>query len=137
MSSQPSDNGATEIDWAAALETALGDEALLDELVGEFLRECPVAMDEIVLAIEEADATRLRRSAHKLKGSLRIFVCPGATECAWQLEQLGKRLQIGDSAGAWPKEDAARAYELCQQLEKHISRITAALTERLDKQTGS
>jgi HPt (histidine-containing phosphotransfer) domain-containing protein len=78
------------INWSAALEAAGGDEALLLELVGVFLEEATTLMADIRRSIDQRDAVLLRRSAHTLKGSLRIFDSAVASGLAFQLEEMGR-----------------------------------------------
>ena len=57
------------MNWQAALDAAGGDRDLLAELAGEFDREADALLGQLQDAIAEADAGRVRRAAHTLKGS--------------------------------------------------------------------
>ncbi len=85
------------IDWSAALDAAGGDEALLLDLVGVFLDEATTLMADIRRSIDQRDAVLLRRSAHTLKGSLRIFQSAVASGLAFQLEEMGKDSVFDDA----------------------------------------
>ncbi len=127
---RPNDDSGL-INWATALEIADGDEGLLDELVAVFLDEAPAAMAQVLRSIEEADAVVLRRSAHTVKGSLRIFECPTAIEYAWQIEQIGRipEQEERDLTAA----DLTRAKEVWDLLNEQLSRILPAMEERIKK----
>lgn len=87
------------INWSAALEYAGGDEAFLPVLIETFLdEEAPKTMSEIRRAIDQRDAKQLRISAHRLKGSLRIFGSKVASDLAFQLEEMGKNDALGEAA---------------------------------------
>jgi len=85
------------INWSTALEHAGGDAALLLELVGVFLDEATTLMVDIGRSIDQRDAVLLRRSAHTLKGSLRIFDSAVASRLAFQLEEMGKASAFDDA----------------------------------------
>ena len=115
-SNQPdqSGNGAV-IDWAAALEATGGDQSLLGELVDLFLQEGRTLMADIRRSIEEGDTELLRRSAHTLKGSLRIFESDRAIDLAFQMEQIGKN------------EELEQAPEVLEQLAPQMELVVAEL----------
>jgi HPt (histidine-containing phosphotransfer) domain-containing protein len=77
------------IDWPAALEGAAEDKELLGELVTIFLDEYQNNLSDIRKSLNEGDALLLKRAAHTLKGSLRIFKSVRAQELSHQLEQMG------------------------------------------------
>ncbi len=70
------DPSGGELNWAAALERAGGDEGVLREVVRIFLDTSPGQLVEIRLALERRDAPALQRAAHTLKGSVGIFRGP-------------------------------------------------------------
>ncbi len=74
----------------AALERLDGDIALLKELAGLFLDECPARMAEIRRAIDGRDGLGLERSAHYMKGSVGHFAAREAFEAAARLERAGR-----------------------------------------------
>jgi HPt (histidine-containing phosphotransfer) domain-containing protein len=130
MSQQPNDESEL-VNWSAALEATDGDEGLLGELVTVFLDEAPASMAQLLGSIEQADAVVLRRSAHTVKGSLRIFECSTASDYAWQLEQIGKI--PNDEERDLTAEDLAQAKELWGLLNEQLSRILPAMEERIKK----
>jgi CheY-like chemotaxis protein len=116
----PSPNGNAErlaIDWNAALVHTGGDRALLRTMIDVFLAESPKMLAEVHSAIAAADAPRLRRAGHSLKGSCGYFAAEQACAAARAVEQLG---QEGNLADASP---------LATALAHEIERLTPALAE--------
>lgn len=108
------------LDWSAALETLEGDQDLLYELVEVFFKEASAMMDAIRTAIEDQDPEELRRSAHTLKGAVRVFAAEPATEAAFTLETMGREKQLDGSEKA------------LQQLEKEIDALLDELHRKQD-----
>jgi len=113
---------ATPVDWEKALQNADGSDELLLELIELFNDERPEMMRQIRAAIDQRDPPALRRTAHNLKGSARIFAAGGAVEAAQRLEDMGAE---GDLSGA----DACWA-----ELGQEVERLTAALAEKISRQ---
>ena len=80
----------TPIDWNGALERTDGDRALLREIVELFVSESDAMLAEVRGALAAADAPRLRRAAHTLKGSLGYFTQGDPFQAAVRLEQMGR-----------------------------------------------
>jgi HPt (histidine-containing phosphotransfer) domain-containing protein len=120
MSTNPEQPDPDEavINWAAALEYAGNDEKLLADVVTIFLDEASERMADVRRSIEEGDAELLRRSAHTLKGCLRIFEPERATEYAAQLEQAGKNEQL-DQAPNLLKELEPQMELVIAELQRH------------------
>jgi HPt (histidine-containing phosphotransfer) domain-containing protein len=78
----------------------MGDQELLDELVGLFLEECPKLCSAIDAALARSDAKALGLAAHTLKGAVGTFGAPAAVEAAWRLESLAKNGNLSDAAAA-------------------------------------
>lgn len=76
-------------DRAAALSRIDGDESFLEELIELFLVDSPRLLLAVREAVAAADASRLMRAAHSLKGSIANFESPSAYEAALRLEQIG------------------------------------------------
>ena len=108
-------HSAELIDRAAALKRVGDRPENLRKLAGLFLAECAKLMPEIHDAIVLADASRLRRAAHTLKGSVACFAAKAAEEAAQRLETMGRD---GNLAGA---EEAWKA------LEEEIERLNPEL----------
>ncbi|MCH5374928.1 MAG: response regulator, partial [Planctomycetes bacterium] len=114
-SMEPSDDRSNVINWNTALEMAGDDEKLLDELVGVFLVEGPKHLRDIRSGVEQADSPLVRRAAHTLKGSLRIFDVSRGEELAYRIECLGEKGTL-DGVG-----------ELLDELEAYMERVVAEL----------
>ncbi|MCH2178640.1 MAG: response regulator [Mariniblastus sp.] len=85
------DKGASMglVNWERALETVGGDRHLLSELIKVFAHEREVMLNDIATAIEEKDASELRRAAHSFKGALRHLGSELSAAVAQNLEELG------------------------------------------------
>ncbi|MCL4202720.1 MAG: Hpt domain-containing protein [Pirellulaceae bacterium] len=85
---------ASCIDWNIALESTGDDAELLDELVGIFMEESPMLIEQIHRGLDTKDAVLVQRSAHTLKGSLRIFHALSGAELAFQIEKLAQEKDL-------------------------------------------
>jgi two-component system sensor histidine kinase/response regulator len=92
-----------------------GDEDLVHELVDLFLAEYPHLLQAIRANVAVGDAQGIRRSAHKLRGSVTNFIDDGPTATAFALER----------AGAESRLDTAPA--LFGQLERELEALAAAM----------
>jgi CheY-like chemotaxis protein len=106
------------IDWSSALEYVAGDEDMLRDLIGIFLTEAPRWMTELQQAIAAGNNVDVKRLAHNLKGSVRIFGAKSAFDSAFSLEQMSRS---GNLSGA---EEAYAA------LAQGIDRLTPALMDK-------
>jgi HPt (histidine-containing phosphotransfer) domain-containing protein len=103
------------LDLAVAEARVGGDRELLRELAGLFLVEYPRCVAELRAALAAADARRLERAAHGLKGSVANFGARPAVEAALALEQAGRGGQL-EGAG-----------ELLRALEQVLTALHAEL----------
>jgi CheY-like chemotaxis protein len=87
-------------DFAKAQSRLGGDRELLKELVGVFIEEWPKWRKELAEAASAADATRLKRFAHTVKGSMGQFEAARAFELAQRLEGLAKEGRLEGFADA-------------------------------------
>lgn len=112
---ESSENPAGLVNWAVALDATGQDQALLDELVTVFLDEGPSLLRDIHTSLDKGDSVLLRRAAHTLKGSLRIFEATQGVALASQLESQGQNneLQGADS--------------VLKDLDAYMARILAEL----------
>ena len=104
--------GPSDVELLAPFD---GDSALLKELAGIFLQECPRVLDEIRAALGTADLRALERAAHTLKGSLGNFAMPGPWETAQRLELLAKSGRLSG------------AQEIFRVLEQQIAQFNQVL----------
>lgn len=109
------------INWTAALDAAGDDADLLEELVGVFLEESPMLMQQIQEGLAVSDSPLVRRASHTLKGSLRIFEASGGVDLAFQLEKLG---QQGELTGG---------DELLDDLKTYMARVTDEMQGYLER----
>ncbi len=79
------------VDWDQTLRELEGNTPVLRILIEATLEEAPRLMASIRAAIDAQDATRLRISAHTLKGALRYFGDTRAYQEAFCLENLVAR----------------------------------------------
>ncbi|WP_435022670.1 response regulator (plasmid) [Tundrisphaera sp. TA3] len=94
----PPHRPVTVYDRAAALERTGGDEALLREIIGLFIDDCPRLLEEIESAIESDNPARLRRAAHTLKGTAGHFGAEDIVDVAARLELAGHAPSCRSSA---------------------------------------
>jgi PAS domain S-box-containing protein len=118
---------ADVIDWTAALDYVAGDDQMLRDLVNIFLTEAPRWMQELREAISANHVADVKRTAHNLKGSIRLFGSKSAFDSAFLLEQMSRS---GNLSGA----PAALA-----SLEQSIELLLRALrqyTEKGNRESG-
>jgi len=117
MGSSPSlpDSQSAVIDVQGALAMVDGDAALLREMVGLFLMDCPGWLREIRAAAAAGDAARLKRVAHTLKGAVGYFGAPATVVAAQRLERMGR------------ENDLTGVEEACGQLEAEIDLLRPTL----------
>ncbi len=92
----------TMVQWKEALLAVGGDAGLLQELVAAFMEESPQLLAGIEQAIAGKNGPELQRQAHSLKGSMRFFGAPTASEAAWRLEESGRDNQFEEAARHLP-----------------------------------
>jgi two-component system sensor histidine kinase/response regulator len=114
---QPADGFNLEL----ALEAVEGDDQLLRDVIQVFLEECPQLLQGLAVAIQHQDGDTLRRHAHTIKGSTRIFGNVQVTELAKLLEERGSHAQLDD------------ADVLLAELSSATQGLTTALQDYLDK----
>jgi CheY-like chemotaxis protein/HPt (histidine-containing phosphotransfer) domain-containing protein len=115
----------TMVDEAAILSGMDGNRRLLRDLTRIFLADYPKQLAEIKTAMQAADAERLRRAAHALKGSVGNFGAKKAFETASQLETMGKTGKLDAAPGTY----LALESEL-SQLTRELKKLTMNSRER-------
>jgi HPt (histidine-containing phosphotransfer) domain-containing protein len=78
------------MDFPEALGWVDGDQALLADLIGIFLEDCPRRLHDLEQAASEGNAIGVRQSAHSLKGMVACFATRSAQRLAAEMEDLGK-----------------------------------------------
>jgi signal transduction histidine kinase/CheY-like chemotaxis protein/HPt (histidine-containing phosphotransfer) domain-containing protein len=110
----------------AALRDRVGDDPeLLIEIISLFLDETPQLIAAIDDAIARGDATKVERTAHRLKGAVGNFGARAAASAASQLEVLGRGGDLGRASaglGALKRE--------LQQLEPALTALRAESNAR-------
>jgi two-component system sensor histidine kinase/response regulator len=105
------------IDWDEALNSVNRDEDLLRDVAEAFLDEAGPLLESIQCAADQRDGALLRRSAHTLKGSARLFGAHQACELAYRLEIMGRDEQFDG------------AQETLAELNTEMQRVRPMLTE--------
>ncbi|MDB4802407.1 response regulator [bacterium] len=77
------------LDWDQALNSAAGDEKVLNKVISVIIEECPKRLDDLDKAIRTGDANLLSRTAHTIRGDLRLFGPSEAVNIASQIEAIG------------------------------------------------
>jgi HPt (histidine-containing phosphotransfer) domain-containing protein len=116
----PSDPAGDVVDWTEALQAVQGNPQLLRIVVEAAIEELPRLLETLRQAADEGDATRLRLTAHTLKGSLRYFGNTGSFEHACALEKMGQEHNLAGVA------------ERLAALEEAATRIIASLAGYLN-----
>ncbi len=109
------------LDWKAALATVDGDRDLLCSVLHAFLTQYPSLVIELRKGLEGGDAPTLRRAAHTLGGSLRMFDGADVVEKASVVEARCQDAVVGEI------EEATRA--LVEELDvvvPELQRFVAA-----------
>ena len=112
------------VNWPEALRSLQGNRTLLRAVVQAALEEIPRLMSEVRQAVAQRDRTKLRLSAHTLKGSLRYLGAARVFEEAYRLETMGRDGLL---------DDASQAVE---NLDTDMKKVTAILAEHLQHGFG-
>ncbi|MBL9021721.1 MAG: response regulator [Myxococcales bacterium] len=107
---EPVRDRPSNIDMAAAIERAGGDEELARELAGMLLEEAPRWLEELSAAYQEKDLPLFTRSAHTLKGSADHWGAQRAYELAKELERRGRAADLAEVEGLM--DELASEYDL-------------------------
>jgi CheY-like chemotaxis protein/HPt (histidine-containing phosphotransfer) domain-containing protein len=87
-------------DRSQAMDRIMGNLDLWRDIIKLFLQESTPHLGEVREALARRDVTRLRRAAHRLKGSVVFFSAPAACAAALRLEQIGDNLDGAEEAVA-------------------------------------
>ena len=110
--------GKGAIDWDIARSLTGGDERLLDELVELFPVESSKHAEAIRHALECGDGDALKRAAHTLKSSAKLFGANDLVVCTQQIETMAGQSGIDELENILP------------ELEFELGRVLAALNRR-------
>jgi HPt (histidine-containing phosphotransfer) domain-containing protein len=101
------------IDLDGALNRLGGDEELLHELMGFFLEDAPVLLDQVRGGLRDGNSVLVERGAHSLKGLSANFGADQAVAAAKVVEQMGRDGDLAAAVRAFPDlEQQVRALEL-------------------------
>ncbi|MEP7153305.1 MAG: response regulator [Nitrospira sp.] len=114
-----SKSDASIFDASTMLTNIGGDIELFDQLIRLFLDRHPTMVQDIELAISQADSVALERAAHSMKGTAGNLCAPDVVLLASQLEATG-RLGTLDDAPA-----------LVIQLRRTIQQLVEVLTRQI------
>jgi PAS domain S-box-containing protein len=89
------------VDRDAALKRVDGDAELLSEIVDLFLADIDPLTNDIRSAVVDRDATRIMRTAHRLKGSVATLAAKPAADAALRLETMGRNDDLADADAAF------------------------------------
>ncbi len=98
MSSRAVTTPAEDFDEKRLLARAGGDAALAQELAVVFLEECSGWLADVDGAVADADATRLTRAAHTIKGAVDHFGAAHLHDCALRLERVARSGELERAA---------------------------------------
>jgi HPt (histidine-containing phosphotransfer) domain-containing protein len=103
------------VDLDEALARAGGSESLLREIAAMLVDSAPRDLAALEQALAAADATRLARGAHSMKGTLGTFGAAAAVAEALELELAAKA------------QDLVRASAALERLREHVDAVVGAL----------
>jgi HPt (histidine-containing phosphotransfer) domain-containing protein len=86
--------------WEDAVEGVGGSEDTLRELIGLFFEEAPRLLQQMTAAADEGDSVGLRRAAHTLKGSARLFAAHATADAAFAVETLANEGRLDEATEA-------------------------------------
>jgi PAS domain S-box-containing protein len=104
-------------DREALLRRVGGKETLVSELIGHFLKDLPMQIEEISRAMTDGDFSLLGSHAHRLKGA-------AATICANQAAALADQIQL-----AAKEENLLKTDSLLKELREHYAYLNANIKE--------
>lgn len=105
--------------WDRALEQVDGSEEILNDVAELFLEESCKLIEQIRAAVAACDAPLLRRAAHTLKASARVFAAEPTATAALRLEAMAR------------DEEFAEAGRALTELERELERLSSALSEQI------
>ncbi len=97
------DQGDSVWDPEQTLTRLDGDQDLLCQLADLFITQGPKEMHEVQEALQQGDASRLARAAHKLKGSVIQFNASGVVAAVKELDEVSRGGNLQAAAAAFAK----------------------------------
>ena len=117
----PQESPRNVFDLPAALASCANHRDVLIELIAVFNEEAPTLLAQIDTAIAQSDPETLRRAAHTLKGSARVFAAAEVAETALALENMGRHQELNEAPQAHQRLAIA-----IDRLLNELNRVTPA-----------
>jgi HPt (histidine-containing phosphotransfer) domain-containing protein len=94
----------SRIQWnrEETLEQLGGDQALLQEVMEIFLREAPLHLDALGVAVTQGNAAQIETVAHTMKGELGYLGVPEISRKARDLEAMGHAKNLSGAFSLFP-----------------------------------
>jgi len=112
------------IDLRSAVENIPGGEESISEFAVLMIEETSRSLALIRDGLTGKDSEKVRRGAHTIKGSAKLFVSNAVAEAAWTLEEVAR------------DGDLMRAGEMFGEFEDLLLRLHHALHELIDQSTA-
>ncbi|MDB5389756.1 MAG: sensor protein [Planctomycetaceae bacterium] len=106
------------INWRSALESVGNDLELLQEILLVVLEEVPKWLHALRQAVQQSDATLLKRTAHTVKGSLSQVGAESAASIAERLEAMGTKHELTHAAATLLELEVDLEERVCPALER-------------------
>ncbi len=124
LRAQPEQDLKAIFDWEEAVETFMGDEKVVLDLVRTWQAKAEESIAEIDASVASGDLTALRKAAHALKGSSLNLAIRRLGQAAAELQD------------AATKQDSARAAALAASVKAEYSQLVDALPRIIPPQRG-
>jgi two-component system, sensor histidine kinase and response regulator len=92
---------ASAFDRSATLERLHGNEAMLSDVIGLFLDECPARLGAIKAAVDARNSESIRIEAQGLKGAAGNLSALGLFNAAQTLERIGAEARLDAAEAGW------------------------------------
>ena len=119
------------LDLRDALERLEGDRALLDELLGLFLEDCPPKLERLHQAVDREDMEAVHGLGHAVKGAAANLSLGPIRKAASRVEGAGTEGRVAEARKAI--EDLEAEFE---RLKKYLSSQTAPAGESKTERTA-
>jgi CheY-like chemotaxis protein len=121
---KPAAAASPTFDRTAALQRLEGDEAMLSNVIGGFLHDCPAHLKAIKAAVDAKHPETIRREAQKLKAVASSLSASSLFDAAEILERIGAESRLDAAEAAWRRLSMAASEVLTtiRQNETQYSR---------------
>jgi signal transduction histidine kinase/response regulator RpfG family c-di-GMP phosphodiesterase len=112
-----------------------GDKKLLNKMIRTFLRDATKRIAALQKALQRKDADEIASLAHALKGSVSIFLAQHARDRAQELEDLGRKCELGGATAVYAalKEEIAKLEENLRGYAKQTQAQTRSTVSKPKK----